>query len=81
MSDINLGDKVVDTVTGLKGTAITKIEFLNGCIQFQVQPKGITSEGKIMESEYIDQQQLELVSKPKVKKEKSNTGGGFRSYP
>ena len=81
MSKIKLGDKVVDKVTGFEGIATSKIEFLNGCIQYAVQPKGITSEGKMKEVEYIDGQQLEVIAPPKPKVKKSKTGGGYRKYP
>jgi hypothetical protein len=80
---IKLGDKVEDEITGLVGIAVSKTEFLNGCTQFQVQPQGIDKDGKIKESEFIDEQQLKIVKEPKPKKTtaKSKPGGGFRKYP
>jgi len=35
---INLGDKVKDDVSGMIGIAVRRIEHLNGCIQFGVEP-------------------------------------------
>ncbi len=38
---INLGDKVKDTITDFEGTAVAKIIYLNGCIRYEVKPKGL----------------------------------------
>lgn len=34
---INLGDKVIDTVTNLVGIAVNRVTFMNGCIYYNVQ--------------------------------------------
>ena len=39
METIELGQKVRCQVTGFEGIVIAKCEYLNGCIQFEVQPK------------------------------------------
>ena len=70
---IELGQKVKDRITGFKGIAVAKIEYLNGCIRYQIQPKK-DKEGKIPESEWIDEQQLE-------KKEKKEKNGGPGKTP
>lgn len=57
---IGLGDKVRDKITGFEGLALEKSEYLNGCVQFEVQPK-IDKEGKIPDSCHIDEQQLEVI--------------------
>ena len=70
---IKLGDKVKDKISGLEGIAVEKREYLNGCIQYAVQPKmkkGATE----LPSWCIDEAQLEVVGKKKVVK-KSDTGG------
>ncbi|NOX15986.1 MAG: hypothetical protein GXP61_08180 [Epsilonproteobacteria bacterium] len=54
--EIRLGDKVEDTVTGLRGIVTARVEYLNGCVQFCVIPKIKDKSGK--SSEYIDVQQL-----------------------
>jgi len=56
---IKLGQKVRDIVTGFEGIATAKVEYLNGCIQFCVKPK--VTDGKMLDSEYIDIQQLEII--------------------
>ena len=78
---IKLGTKVKDKVSGLTGIATSKIEFLNGCKQYYIQPP-VDDKGAPVEGEYVDDQQLENVKDPKPKKiKKSNTGGGVRHYP
>lgn len=66
MSEIKLGDKVRCIHTGFVGTAVCKSEFINGCIQWGVLPKG-DKNNKMSEEIGIDQQSLEVV-KPKKKK-------------
>lgn len=57
-----LGSEVRDKVTGLTGIAIARLEYLNGCVQYGIKPQTLDKDGKIRPSEYIDSQQLELVS-------------------
>ena len=65
---INLGDKVKDKVSGLVGIATERREYLNGCIQYVIQPK-IDKDGKMPDGWSIDSQQIEsLEKKIKVKK-------------
>lgn len=75
MKEIKLGDKVRCKLTGFTGTAVAKTEFINGCIQWNVLPKG-KDKGKMPEDMSIDEQSLEVIPKKKKKKiEKSETGG------
>ena len=53
---ITLGDKVKDRVSGLVGIATAEVRYLNGCIQFAIEPK-IKPGGKLI-SHYIDEGQL-----------------------
>jgi hypothetical protein len=72
--DVNLGDKVRDKITGLKGIAVARTEFINGCVQYLVQPK-INKDGTIPQDVGIDSQSIEVI-KPKVKKIKREETGG-----
>lgn len=63
---IVLGSKVKDPITGLEGTAISRIVYLQGCARIGVQPR-VDKEGKVPDSYYVDEPQLEVVSLPKVK--------------
>ena len=69
-----LGKKVKCKVTGMAGIAIAKITFLNGCIQYEVQPKKL-KDGLPVATKWVDIEQLEIVSTPKKKVVKKRTGG------
>ena len=74
---IKLGDKVRDKITGFMGIAVAKTEFLNGCIQFNVLPKG-DKINKMPDEMSIDEQSLEIVKVKKKKKVKKENGGPHR---
>jgi len=76
---IELGEKVEDMVTGFKGIAISKIEFLNGCVQYGVKPKTKKS-GEMSEVQYIDEEQLKRIGKG-VKTKRTYNGGEKKDLP
>ncbi len=59
---IELGMSVKDRVTGFKGIVTARVEYLNGCVQYLVKPK-VNKEGKFMDSEWIDNQQLQVTGR------------------
>jgi len=63
---VELGQKVKDNITGFAGIATAKCEYLNGCISIQVKPIKLTKEGKMIEAEWIDEQQLIITSRATV---------------
>jgi hypothetical protein len=73
---IKLGDEVKDKVSGFVGVAVEKREYLNGCIQYAIQPK-VDKDGNMTDSWCIDESQIERLKK-KVVVKKSNTGGPMR---
>jgi len=77
---IRLGDKVRDKITEFEGTATAKAEYLNGCIQYLIQPKYNKDKHELPEPEWIDEQQIEIIN-PKPKKQNKPTGGGVRLHP
>lgn len=85
---IKLGSEVKDFITGFKGIAIARIVYLSGCIQIQVQAKGL-KDGKIIKAEWIDEPQLvcmkEKKAKPYLGKEDNGGSGdvpnGFNHPP
>lgn len=87
MEEILLGDEVKCKYTGIRGVAMARTEFINGCIQFSVcrkwNPKNPPSigDGEIG----VDSQSLVITKKgPRHKKisrkkvEKKFTGGPMR---
>jgi len=63
---IELGDKVKCIYTGFTGVTVAKIEFINGCVQFSVQPK-VDKDGKYPEEMNIDNSSLIIIKKTKLK--------------
>ncbi len=76
MKEIKLGDKVRCKLTGFTGIAVAKTEFINGCVQWSVLSK-MGKDKKMPEEIGIDSQSLELVSKPKKRTKKKETGGAM----
>lgn len=69
---IKLGDKVKDSITGFEGVVVARIEYLNGCIQFEVLPAGL-KDGQPLKAHWIDEQRLTKTSKA--------TAGGPGHHP
>jgi hypothetical protein len=79
-----LGTELRDKVTGFTGIAMTRVEFLNGCIQYGLKPKVNDKEPhKMTETIHIDVAQLELVKHEKVdvKKPAKAPGGDMPDCP
>lgn len=71
---IKLGSKVKCKITGLVGVVVARIEFINGCVQYEVQA-AIGKDNKIPEAEGIDEGSLEIIKSKKKVIKKSTTGG------
>lgn len=71
---IDLGDLAEDTVTGFRGIVTSKTQWLNGCWRLGLQPQKLGSDGKPVELQVFDIEQLKLVS-AKNHKPKMETGG------
>lgn len=76
---IELGMKVKDKVTGFTGIATSKVEYLNGCVQFCVKAT-VGKDGKYPDGQYIDIEQLEAVGKG-ITIKKKDTGGEMNDTP
>lgn len=70
---VTLGKEVKDKVTGFKGIAVARCEYLNGCVRIEVQPLEL-KDGIPQECIWIDETQLE--SKEKESKDKDSGGPG-----
>jgi hypothetical protein len=71
---VELGKEYKDAVTGFKGIAIAKCEWLNGCSRITLQPK-CDKTGKIPDNATFDEPQLVFVGSREVKRGKNDTGG------
>jgi hypothetical protein len=79
MFKYELGSTVKSDLTGFKGILTANSIHMNGCNRCWIQPK-VDKDGKIPDGCWVDEPELELVSKPKVKREKKPAKtGGFHS--
>ncbi len=75
-----LGAKARDTVTGFEGIITGRNEWLNGCRQYCIKPP-VDKDGKILDGEWIDEQQLEVVRKSTKLTVVKPTGGPQKDAP
>lgn len=80
MFKFNLGDEVEDNITAFGGVVVARIEYLNGCIRYEVQPKKL-KDGKAIETAFIDETQLKIIKKTLIPKEIKRTGGSRTAPP
>lgn len=71
---LDLGDKVKDEITRLKGTVISLTVHLHGCITCGVIPDGL-HEGVPRKQQWFDAPQLKVVKKKAVSKSPGDNGG------
>lgn len=57
----DLGDEVKDILTGFSGVVTGQAKWITGCSQYTVAPKKLDKEGKLIASEWFDENRLELV--------------------
>ncbi len=70
---IKLGEMATDSISGFIGVATGRTEYLFGCIQVKLTPKGLNAKGGPIESEWFDELQL-------VNAESDGTGGPPRDH-
>lgn len=63
---IELGSKVRDIVTGFTGVTTARTEYITGCVQYSVVPKGQNSDGTLKESYWFDEIRLKVLAKPEI---------------
>ncbi len=85
--EVELGSKVKDKITGFKGVAVARCVYLNGCVQFEIEPSQL-KDGVPQKSYWLDEQRVILIlkiksttkTKPKHKIHFS-MGGGPQNNP
>jgi len=55
---IRLGDTVTDSITGFTGVAIGRCDYLNGCEEWELQPKILQENGEPVKARWFDEQRL-----------------------
>ena len=77
MFKLELGAEVTDSITDFEGTIVARCEYLNGCIQYQLEGDEPTKPGGEV---WIDEQRLS-VDKEEEEPDNQSYGGGSRSHP
>ena len=65
MDKINLGDRVQDKITGIKGIVVARTEWLFGCVRITLQPEK-SKEGKPADNYTIDEPQAKIITKKAI---------------
>jgi hypothetical protein len=63
---VKLDTVVTDRITGFKGVAMSRTEFLDACVRIRVQPKKLVA-GKVQDAEYFNELDL-MENDPKTTK-------------
>lgn len=75
---IALGTLVKDIVTGFRGVLVGRTEWAYGCVRYGIASKALDQDGKPVETQWFDEQQVEIIKeqKPAVSKQSKARSGG-----
>lgn len=73
MFAIQLGSKVRDDITGFEGIVTGRADYITGCRQYLITPKGTKT--KRNDSSWFDEDRLRVLSVKKVSFPNKNDGG------
>lgn len=80
---ITLGSIVKDTLTGFKGMATGKTQWLFGCTRIAIEPTSC-KDGKPIEMQWFDEQRIQVIKEGKptpTKDATESTSGGPQRDP
>ncbi len=63
---VELGDRVKDKATGMKGIAVARTRWIHGCLRWAVQPS-VGKDNKKLEAEWVDDPNCEILEKAVIK--------------
>lgn len=73
-SNIPIGSKAKDRISGFVGIVVAITYWLNGCVRITIAPQELR-EGKPIESQTFDQEQVQLVELPAIAAPTVQIGG------
>ena len=73
MNRIELGDEVRHKITGFKGVAVVRANYISGCNRITIQPK-VNKNGEVPEEKSFDEPEIEIIKRKKVKRHNENGG-------
>lgn len=75
-----LGNSYSDKITGFKGVAIGRVEYITGCNQVLLSPK-VAEDGSIRSAEWFDEQRMVAVDAEKITLDNGSTPGCALAAP
>lgn len=78
--EIELGQECKDKISGFKGMAVGRSDYLYGCSHICLQPK-VGKDGKLPDSKWFDEPQVDVVGKKKIKGGNKTVGGPMLHTP
>ena len=73
-----LGKTYRDAITGFRGIATARVEYLTGCAQVCLTPL-VGADGKVNDGLYIDEMRLQEQEVPAIVLQNKGEAGGFHS--
>lgn len=70
----DLGSKAQSKITGFKGIITSRSEHVNGCNRYWLEPR-VDKKGNAQQGYWFDEEELEILEKPKVNKTNPDRGG------
>jgi len=81
MSKFAMHEKVKDIITGFVGMIVGRTEWDNGCIRYTVQSPKLDKDGKPLDSQTFDEQNLVSVDSSKVVRRSISGGPSIHGEP
>jgi hypothetical protein len=72
---LTIGEKATDTISGYKGIITCRASFLNGCHRVGISANALDKDGKVKETPFFDEPQVESFTAPAPKERQTSTGG------
>lgn len=80
--EYELGSKVKDSITGLPGVVTARIEYISGCLQYEITPTKL-KDGAPLPVHWIDEARVVVLKPPKAASKKdthATRSGGSQSH-
>lgn len=78
--EVELGTKVKDKLTGFKGVATARCEYLSGCVRYEITPAQL-KDGIPQEEYWLDEQRVIPIGRTTKKETSEEPPGGPGNHP
>lgn len=58
---VKLGDKIADRISGIEGICTGRAEYLYGCKQVLLAPRGMTKDGEPRDAKWYDEDRVSVI--------------------